>query len=114
MPFPPYYGRAAFDPAIITEIAATLRSQWDSDGALVAAAGAILSNDPTVPRSYDDFALAIAGILGSGGSEAEVSRYLRREEERLLGASRSTGQIRWPIARAAWRAVRGISLPPAE
>jgi hypothetical protein len=106
---PPYHGKAAFDAAVVATIAAALQKQWDPDGALLAAAATLGSNDTTVPRTYSDFALAIAGLLAAGGTEAEVSGYLRREEERLLGAARSTGKVRWPIATLAWRAVRGIS-----
>ncbi|HZS59752.1 MAG TPA: hypothetical protein VFA43_10810 [Gemmatimonadaceae bacterium] len=62
---PRYHGRAAFDPAILASIAAVLQS----------AAGTT------------DCATSIAGLLAAGGSEAEVSRYLRLEEERLLGAA---------------------------
>jgi hypothetical protein len=29
-----------------------------------------------------------------------------------IGAARSNGSTRWPLARYAWRAVRGIDLPP--
>jgi hypothetical protein len=109
MPAARYHGRAAFDLPVVAAIAAVLRTQWDSDGAL-ARASVASKDDQTLARTYDDFALAVAGILGAGGSEAEVAGYLRREEERLLGTARSTGQIRWVIAQAAWRAVRGIPL----
>jgi hypothetical protein len=111
MPSPPYHGRAAFDPTIVAAIAQVLRTMWDADGGLVLAATIASGDNPAQPRTYEDFALSIAGILGAGGSEAEVSGYLRREEERLLGVPRLTGQARWLIAQAAWRAVRGISLP---
>jgi hypothetical protein len=112
MPAPLYHGRAAFDPAIVAAIATILRTQWDSDGELALAASTAVSDDVIQPKTHEDFALAIAGLLGAGGSEAEVSGYLRREEERLLGTARSTGEARWPIAQAAWRAVRGSPLPP--
>jgi hypothetical protein len=115
MSTPRYHGRAAFDPTIVAAIAGVLRSHWDQDGALARAAEASLSEDQTLPKTYEAFATAIAGLLAAGGSEAEVSRYLRLEEERLLGASRSTGHTRWPIARFAWRAVRDLNptIPPA-
>jgi hypothetical protein len=102
MPGPRYHGRAAFDPAILAAIANVLQSHWDADGALQRAASA----------TYLEFATAIAGLLAAGGSEAEVSRYLRLEEERWLGAARSTGKTRWPIARFAWRAVRDFAPSP--
>src|ERR1700722_6174267 len=105
---PRYHGKAAFDAAAVQTIAAALQAQWDADGELERAAVAHGSVDETAPRTYADFALAIAGLLAAGGSEAEVSGYLRREEVRLLGAPRSTGKVRWPIAKLAWRAVRGI------
>jgi hypothetical protein len=108
MPTPRYHGRAAFDAAIVASIAGVLQSHWDFDGALQRAAAASLSNDRSLPRTYLEFATAIAGLLAAGGSEAEVSRYLRLEEERLLGTARSTGHTRWPIARFAWRAVRDL------
>ena len=113
---PRYHGRAAFDPTIVSAIAGVLRSHWDQDGALARAAAASVSHDQTLPKTYEEFATAIAGLLAAGGSEAEVSRYLRLEEERLLGASRSTGHTRWPIARFAWRAVRDLNptIPPAH
>jgi hypothetical protein len=111
MPSPPYHGRAAFDPAIVAEIAQTLRARWDADGELALAATVGAVGDAAQPKTYEDFTLAIVGILGAGGSEAEVAGYLRREEERLIGVARSTGQTRWSIACTAWRAVRGISLP---
>jgi hypothetical protein len=86
---PRYHGRAAFDPAIVATIAGVLRTQWDPDGALGRAASASTSTDHSLPTTYEEFALAIAGLLAAGGSEAEVSRYLRLEEERLLGAARA-------------------------
>jgi hypothetical protein len=112
MPAPRYHGRAAFDLAVVAAIAAVLRTEWDSDGALALAARVASKDDQTLARTYDDFALAVAGVLGAGGSEAEVAGYLRREEERLLGVARSTGQMRWTIAQTAWRLVRGIPLAP--
>jgi hypothetical protein len=116
MPTPRYHGRAAFDEAIVASIASVLQSHWDFDGALQRAATTSLPNDRSLPRTYLEFATAIAGLLAAGGSEAEVSRYLRLEEERLLGTARSTGHTRWPIARFAWRAVRDLdpSLPIAH
>jgi hypothetical protein len=116
MSIPRYHGRAAFDPTIVAAIAGVLRSHWDQDGALARAAVASLSQDQTLPKTYEAFATAIAGLLAAGGSEAEVSRYLRLEEERLLGAARSTGHTRWPIARFAWRAVRDLdpAIPPVH
>lgn len=112
MNVPRYHGRAAFDPAIVAAIAAVLQSHWDADGALLRAASANASVDATAPSTYLAFATAIAGLLAAGGSEAEVSRYLRLEEERLLGVARSTGHTRWPIARFAWRAVRDLEPEP--
>jgi hypothetical protein len=109
---PRYHGRAAFDPAIVATIAEALRVHWDPDGALADAAAAMAASDDSSPATYEQFALAIAGLLAAGGSEAEVSRYLRLEEERLLGAARSTGRIRWPIARFAWRTVRDLDPAP--
>jgi hypothetical protein len=111
---PRYHGKAAFDAGVVTKIATALQMQWDPDGLLLHAAAHAQSDDHTLARTYHDFALAIAGLLAAGGSEAEVSGYLRREEERLLGEARSTGAIRWPLARLAWRAVRGIDLPPGQ
>jgi hypothetical protein len=105
---PRYHGKAAFDAAVVSKIAAALQTQWDPDGKLLLAAKTGENADTTAPRTYDDFALAIAGLLAAGGSEAEVSGYLRREEDRLLGSPQSTGKVRWPIAKLAWRAVRGI------
>ena len=113
MPHPSDRGYPAVDPKVLAEIVENLRTHWDSDGVLLRAAVAKAGSHPTRPRDYDAFATEIAGILGAGGSEAEVAGYLRREEERLLGVARSTGPTRWPIAQAAWRAVRGISLPRA-
>ena len=84
---PRYHGKAAFDAAIVATIGAALQRQWDPDGALLLAATTRDGDDTTVPRTYGDFALAIAGLLAAGGTEAEVSGYLRREEERLLGAA---------------------------
>jgi hypothetical protein len=114
LPSPQYHGRAAFDPRIVAEIARVLRTVWDPDGVLGLAASTAAAKDSVEPGTHEEFALTIAGILGAGGSEAEVCGYLRREEERLTGAARSTGQLRWDIAQDAWRAVRGISLPPPD
>jgi hypothetical protein len=116
MSSPRYHGRAAFDPTIVAAIAGVLRSNWDQDGELARAASTNLSPDDTLPKTYEAFATAIAGLLATGGSEAEVSRYLRLEEERLLGAARSTGHTRWPIARFKWRAVRDLApaVPPTK
>jgi hypothetical protein len=102
------------DPTMVAGIAQILRTSWDADGGLVRAASTASGGNPAQPRTYEGFALSIARILGAGGSEAEVSGYLRREEERLLGVARLTGQARWLIAQAAWRAVRGISPPPGS
>lgn len=102
MNHPRYHGRAAFDPAIVPSIANVLASHWDADGDLARAADS----------TYLEFATTIAGMLGAGGSEAEVAGYLRREEERLLGAAWSTGHTRWPIAKFAWRAVRDLDPSP--
>jgi hypothetical protein len=111
---PRYHARLAFEPAVLAEVAQLLATHWDWDGALVRGAQQVETPDPWQPRSLDEYALAVCGILAAGGPEAQVMGYLRREEEKLLGAARTTGEERSELARAAWRAVRGIALPPRE
>jgi hypothetical protein len=106
---PRYHARLAFDPAVVSEVRDLLACYWDPDGALAGAARALETRDLAQPRSIADYALAICGILAAGGAEADVSGFLRREEAKLLGEPRSTGHTRMPLARACWRAVRGLT-----
>jgi len=43
--------------------------------------------DPAILAAFANVLQSHAGLLAAGGGEAEVSRYLRLEEERLLGAA---------------------------
>jgi hypothetical protein len=108
-PFPRYHARLAFDPAVVAEVRDLLACYWDPDGALAGAARALETRDLAQPRSIAEYALAICGILAAGGAEADVSGFLRHEEAKLLGAARTTGHTRMPLARACWRAVRGLA-----
>jgi hypothetical protein len=95
----------AFDPAVVEEVAQSLASSWDHDGAILRAAQALVDpRNPARPRNYGDYARAVIGFIAAGGSQAEISRFLRQEEETLLGAQRTTGHARWTVARAAWTA----------
>lgn len=113
---PRYHARLAFDPAVVAEVRDLLARYWDPDGALAGAARALETPDLAQPRSIADYALAICGMLAAGGAEADVSAFLRREEAKLLGEPRSTGHTRMPLARACWRAVRGLTptVPPKD
>lgn len=109
MASPQYHARLAFEPDVVAEIAELLVRYWDPDGAVTGAARALESRDLAQPRSIADYALAVCGILAAGGTEADVSGFLRREETKVLGEPRSRGHTRMPLARACWRAVRGLA-----
>ncbi len=95
----------AFDPAVINEVVRALAATWDPDGAILRAAEAFEDpRNPARPRTYEEFARAVIGFVAAGGSQAEISRFLRLEEEALLGAERTTGRERWAVARVAWTA----------
>ena len=111
MPFPEYLGRAAGSPLVIAQVEAVLARAWDPDGELVKAAMSVNPSDHGRLRTLAEFAAAVCGMLGAGGSEAEVSGYLRREEEAVWEEARTTGDQRAAIAGAAWRIVRGIARP---
>lgn len=111
MSFPQYLGKAAGSAAVIAQVEALLARAWDPNGELVSAARLSDSRDHGRPRTLAEFAAAVCGILGAGGSEAEVSGYLRREEAALWELPRTQGTERAAIAGAAWRIVRGISRP---
>ncbi len=101
-PFP----EGAFDPPVLTAVAGLLRSVWDPNGRILRAAAR--TDDPAqpdAPRTYEDFARVLCGILAAGGNLADISGYLRREEERLLGSEQTTGRERWAVGRGAGEAM---------
>ena len=106
---PRYHARLAFEPAVLAEVRDLLARYWDPDGVIAAGAHALATRDLAQARSIADYALAVSGMLAAGGSEADVSGFLRREEAKLLGEPRSSGHTRVPLARACWRAVRGLA-----
>jgi hypothetical protein len=106
---PRYHARLAFEPAMLAQVTELLARYWDPDGVIAAAALAFETRDLAQARSIADYALAVCGMLAAGGSEADVSGFLRREEAKLLGEPRSSGHTRVPLARACWRAVRGLA-----
>jgi hypothetical protein len=99
---PRYHARLAFEPAVVGEVKALLLRYWDPDGVLSAAARELESRDLAQARSIADYAMAVCGMLAAGGTEADVSGFLRGEEAKLLGEPRSTGHTRMPLARACW------------
>jgi len=116
--FPPYHGRAAFQPETLGQAARLLAACWDPDGALARAMATRPEGpDPTRPRTMADAALESCGILAAGGPEAQVSGYLKREEMALLhepadDAERvARRERRQGVALALWRLVRGIPHP---
>lgn len=111
MSFPAYHGRAAGAADVIAQVEALLARMWDPSGDLVRTAASANPLDNGRPRTLAEFAAAVCGMLGAGGSEAEVRGYLRREELALWTEARSDGQQRAAIAGAAWRIVRGIARP---
>lgn len=89
-----YYARAAADPRVIGAAAAKLREDWDPGGEFDA---------PDGSRRPEAHAAAILGILGTGADMARVSGYLRRAEEAVLAAARSTSDQRRDLGTAIWR-----------
>ena len=95
-----------------------LAEHWDPDQTIRGAlAMRPLGPDATRPRDLGGVAAEVAGILSSGGSEADVSGYLKREELALFGVVtdemlKALRRERREFVRGAlWRAVRGIPRP---
>ena len=117
-PIPRPLGYEISSPRMRARLAGVLAAHWDATGALAAALAARPEGpDPTRPRSLDEVARDVAGLLAAGGTEAALSGYLRREEEAVLGppaddAERQFRGSRRAFVRAAlWRAARGLELP---
>ncbi len=91
-----YYARAGGDRALIASVAAELRTRWDPHGDFQA---------PDGEYSAESHALAILGILATGGDTAAVKGYLRRAEAAALGEPRTTSQERGAMAEGIWRAM---------
>jgi hypothetical protein len=108
---PPYFGRAAGSPDVLAAVEALLAAYWDPNGEWQRAVLALAPLDGGRARTLSQHAAAICGLLGAGGSEAEVMGYLRREEEAVWPEARSAGGLRAAIAGAAWRIVRGVARP---
>lgn len=90
----------AFEPAIVEAVATQLRLEWDASGAL--ARDEVL--DGLAPNAYfHEHSLAICAIAAAGGSQAEVLRYLRVEEETRLGSAVTSGHTRGAIAKYLWQ-----------
>ena len=82
------YARAGGDPLLIAWVAAELRASWDPAEEFVA---------PDGERSATSHALAILGMLATGGDTARVKGYLRRAEVTALGEARTTSRGTWQI-----------------
>lgn len=91
-----YYARAGGDRTLIASVAAQLRSRWDPDGEFEA---------PDGERAAESHALAILGMLATGGNTAAVKGYLRRAEADALGEARTTSHERGALADEIWRAM---------
>jgi hypothetical protein len=91
-----YYARAGGDRTLIASVAADLRSRWDPDGEFQA---------PDGQYAAESHALAILGILATGGNTAGVKGYLRRAETAALGETRTTSPERGAMAEGIWRAM---------
>ena len=91
-----YYARAGGDRTLIASVAAELRTHWDPDGEFQA---------PDGEYTAESHALAILGILATGGDTAAVKGYLRRAETAALGAARTTSEQRGAMAEGIWRAM---------
>jgi hypothetical protein len=91
-----YYARAGGDRSLIAAVAEELRSRWDPDGVFQA---------PDGEYAAESHALAILGILGTGGNTAAVKGYLRRAEIAALGEPRTTSPERGALAEGIWRAM---------
>ncbi len=86
-----HYVRACGNPVVIEQAASILAERWDQTGEFPAPDGA---------RGADAHARAILGILSTGYDKAAVSGYLRRAEEEVLEAPRTTPDERLKLAEA--------------
>jgi hypothetical protein len=91
-----HYARAGGDPALIAMVAGELRRRWDPNGKFQA---------PDNSYASESHALAILGILATGGNTAAVKGYLRRAEIAALGAPRTTSEERGMMSEWIWRAM---------
>ena len=91
-----YYARAGGDRSLIAWVAAELRSRWDPDGEFQA---------PDGEQAAESHALAILGILATGGNTAAVKGYLRRAEIGALGEPRTSSEQRGAMAERIWSAM---------
>lgn len=91
-----YYARAGGDRTLIATVAAKLRSRWDPKGEFQA---------PDDEYTAESHALAILGILATGGNTAAVKGYLRHAETSALGAPRTSSPERGELAGEIWRAM---------
>jgi hypothetical protein len=91
-----YYARAGGDRTLIALVAAELRSRWDPNGEFQA---------PDGERAAESHALAILGILATGGDTAAVKGYLRRAEADALGEPRTMSPERGELAESIRRAM---------
>ena len=91
-----YYARAGGDRTLIAAVAAQLRSRWDPDAEFQA---------PDGEYAAESHALAILGMLATGGNTAAVKGYLRHAETASLGEPRTTSPERGALASEIWRAM---------
>jgi hypothetical protein len=96
-----FYARAGGDHTLIASVATELRTQWDPDAEFEA---------PDGERAAESHALAILGVLATGGHTAAVKGYLRRAESIALGVPRTTSEERGTIAEGIWRAMVDTSV----
>jgi hypothetical protein len=91
-----YYARAGGDRSLIASVAEQLHRRWDPNGEFQAPDGEYVA---------ESHALAILGILATGGNTAAAKGYFRRAELAALGEQRTTSQERGAMAEEIWRAM---------
>ena len=91
-----HYARAGGNRSLIAWVAGEIRRGWDPDGAFQA---------PDGEHAAESHALAILGILATGGNTAAVKGYLRRAEVEAFGEPRTTSEERGAMAERIWTAM---------
>lgn len=84
-----YYVRASGNASLISDVADTLRKEWDPAAEFVA------PDSTTAAKAH---AATVLGMLSTGGDVASVKGYFRRAEEAALGTARSTARQRGELA----------------
>lgn len=100
-----YYARAGGDATLIAAVAAELQRRWAPHSEFQA---------PDGEYAATSHALAVLGILATGGNTAAVKGYLRRAEITELGEPRTTSEERCAIADWIWRAMVDTAVQMAK